>query len=98
MKLMSADDGFMFKTLITNFRMRTTVNCVDIGDGTDDLPEYRKCTEFLDTFISDDDQDVHFLNDYITFGNNGDGTVNIKLLKVLAEACTIYEARYHHAS
>lgn len=88
----------MFRAIIEGFRKRDVEYYAAIGADAESIPAYQKCVDFLDVFISEDDADIHALNDYITHGDNGDGTVNARLLIRLSEACEAYQNNHYQAS
>lgn len=88
----------MFRIIIEGFRKRDVEYYAAIGEEAESLTAYQKCVDFLDIFISEDNADIHALNDYITHGDNGDGTVNARLLIRLSEACDIYQNKHYQAS
>lgn len=81
----------MFKELITNYRKRTNDKYLAISDDAEHNEAYQKCLSFLDIFVSEDNSDIHTLSDYITYGENGDGCINGRLIELLSSACDEYE-------
>jgi hypothetical protein len=81
----------VFKNIINGFRRRDVEHYLIIGGDADEHPIYRYCVEFMDGFVSKDDENIHALNDYITYGDFGDGTVNLRLLVRLEKACREYQ-------
>lgn len=79
----------MFSNAITTFRRKTS-DAVCTLDDTDFDKNYEICSNFLDEYAHDDNEDICALNDYITFGQDGEGIFNKRLLTILAGLCGRY--------
>lgn len=80
----------MFISTIENFRAKgndviLTLNEDALLDGS-----YQICCDFLDVAANDDNEEVHALEDYITYGFNDSGYVHKRLLTLLASLCNRY--------
>lgn len=87
----------MFGALINNFRPRDIEQYLTIGLDAESNIGFQHCMEFLDEFIHDDNADIHTLSDYLSYGENGDGTVNARLIGKIAILCDSYRAQYAQA-
>lgn len=80
----------MFMNAIETFRSKTNDIILYIDEGAELDKSYEICSDFLNEFGHDDNDDIRILNDYITFGEYGDGIVYKRLLDILASQCNKY--------
>lgn len=80
----------MFSNTIMTFRAKTNDIILHIDDDADSDTSYEACCNFLDEYAYDDNEDICALNDYITYGEFGEGRLNKRLLDTLASLCTRY--------
>jgi hypothetical protein len=81
----------MFINAIATFRSKSSDSILAIYEDAPSDLNYEICCNFLDLYANDDSEEIHTLEDYITYGTNGDGYVNAKLLKILAALCSKYD-------
>ncbi|MCK9373713.1 MAG: hypothetical protein M0P91_10980 [Sulfuricurvum sp.] len=88
----------MFSHALHSFRAKNNDSILYIDIETEGDKSYEVCSQFLEEFAHDDDEDIRALNDYITYGKDGEGIVNQRLLGILAMLCTRYTKRIHSVS
>ncbi len=81
----------MFMNAIETFRPKSYDKVLVIDEDTQSDQSYEICSDFLDLFAHDDDEEIRALNDYITFGQHGDGFVYKRLLDILVGLCKRYK-------
>jgi hypothetical protein len=82
----------MFIDTIETFRAKGTDAVLTLNEDALLDKSYQICCDFLDEYINDDNAEIHTLEDYITYGFNDNGTVNKRLLTLLANLCSRYVA------
>lgn len=80
----------MFNHAMQSFRAKTNDPVLYIDIETEGDKSYEICSHFLEEFAHDDDEDIRALSDYITYGKDGEGVVNQRLLGILATLCNRY--------
>lgn len=80
----------MFSNAIETFRAKTNDIILHIDDDASSDKSYEVCCEFLDEYEYDDNEDICALNDYITYGEFGEGMLNKRLLDILTSLCSQY--------
>lgn len=80
----------MFSHAIETFRAKANDIILRIDDNASLDESYIVCCDFLDVYEYDDNEDICVLNDYITYGEFGEGTLNKRLLDILTSLCSQY--------
>lgn len=80
----------MFRDAIDTFRSKTRDKVLWVDENAESDASYQLCCEFLDEYAHEENEDILVLSDYIAYGQFGEGTVNKRLLDILATLCRQY--------
>lgn len=80
----------MFRDAIDAFRSKTRDKILWVDENAESDESYQLCCEFLDEYAHEDNEDILALSDYIAYGQFGEGSVNKRLLGILASLCRHY--------